>query len=706
MSADGRTLGTRTFVHSSGMFEEASNSSYRKPVLTNWQKNDSYPSKEIAIITLTRIYTLLNEYQALVREIASPTLPAFVTACLQIVKPPASSKAGPPPLRLVEAVANALCTVTPLYPTTLRPFSAQIKAAFRVYVAPTQADGLVAPQTLSEASRRLFVLQHYTTPKNGNAEEWAKTIGSFIKTAHNTGDHVFRAVQESWEPSSNYTRQSVSYDGQAHGGGDAAEEFPAWIGVPQGSDRLIGLIQTIGEFFKSPTKCPVVTPVSQVLDLTSRITMILPPQKASKSQDDIHLNAAIGREEKDELWSTLPEIHVAIIDLLISLVQRLQENAVSLAADILHQTVRVFDAEHQVPLVRERAYILFKELLLLHGPTMPKISVNSLDKAVQSCCRDILSASGHAGPKRSEKQESKPQTSSKPSVVKPSTNADAYLNTQSKSAAAAAAAVNASTAHITDAASTLLPLFLSHLPQEHLKQTLRALIDRTAVLSHNKDVMISSVLNPYRTRTGKTLASVFPFLARDFPRDQSVEVLRSNLRAGAAMIAAEANGDNDDEELLDRMQADSQDEGADDDDEVANGNDEAGADEEDEKMADAEDAPRAGFDLSSVQAPVKESVVVEKEISSEVVGSEASVTQTKATTVMLSTTLKHKSEELEEPPAKRLDTGGKALDAEAAAARMEVNDDAGANDGSDSDSDLDVQLNATLEDDSEEEDDG
>lgn len=597
----------------------------------------------------------------------------------------------------MEAVANALCTVTPLYPTTLRPFSAQIKAAFRLYIAPTQADGLAAPHTLLETSRKLFVLQHYTTPKNGNAEEWAKAIGSLIKTAHNTGDHVFRAVQETWEPSSNYTRQSVSYDGEAHGGGDAAEELPAWVGVPHGAERLIGSIETIGEFFKCPTKCPVVTPVSQILDLTSRITMILPPQRASKLQDDIHLNAAIGREEKDELWSIVPDIHVAVVDLFIALVQRLQENAISIAADILHHTMRIFDAEHQIPLIRERAYVLFKELLLLHGPTMPKISVNSLHKAIQSCCRDILSASGHAGPKRAEKQDSKPQTSSKPPASKPSTNADAYLNNQFKTAAAAAA--DPSIAHIVKAAAALLPLFSSHLPQEHLKQTLRALVDRTAVLSHNKDAMVSSVLSPYRTKTGKTLASVFPFLARDYPRDQSVEVLRSNLRgAGAVMTAAEDGGD--DEALLQKMQTDSQDEDEDEEipemDEVA-----AKADGEDDNMEDAEDVPPAGFDLSSIQGPVKESAVVETE-TSEVVGSGAPVVQTKETAVMLSATLKRRSEELEEPPAKRLDTG--KVSTEDAASKMDV-DNAGADDESDSDSDLDVQLNAALEDDSEDEDD-
>lgn len=631
---------------------------------------------------------------------------------MQIIKPPPSSKSGPPPPRLVEAVANALCTVTPLYPTTLRPFSAQVKAAFRIYVAPTQADGLVASRTLLEASRRLFVLQHHTTPKNGNAEEWAKAIGSFLKSAHNTGDQVFRAVQESWESSSNYSRQRVSADEEAHGGGDTAEEFPAWSGVTQGAERLVGFIETIGEFFRCSTKCSVVTPVSQILDLTSRISMILPPQRTSKLQDNTQLNPAIGREEKDELWSVLPDIHGAVIDLLISLLQRLQENAVSIAADILSQTVRIFDAEHQIPLLRERAYVLFRELLLLHGPTMPKMSVNSLDKTIQSCCRDLLSASGHAGPKQPQKQDStKTQTSSssssKPSSApKASTNADAYLTTQSKSAAAAAAAAaNLSTARITDTAAALLPLFLSHLPQEHLKQTLRALLDRTAVLSHSKDGMVASVLNPYRTRTGKTLASVFPFLARDFPRDQSVEVLRSNLRPVSSAVAAAAGGEGgdaaDDEEVLEKMQADSQDgEGMDEDEEMAVV---VGADGGDDKMEDddgaVEDVPRGGFNLSSLQAPVRESLVAAEAETT----TKAAPTTTTTTTVMLSATLKRKSEELEEPPAKRLDTG-KTSEAAVVSRMQQVDDGAGGVGGSDSDSDsdMDVQLNATLEGDEDE----
>lgn len=676
-----------------------------------FQKNDSFPAKEIAIITLTRIYVLLQEFQALVREVASPTLPAFVTACLQIVKSEASNKNDAPPLRLIQAVANALCILTPLYPTTLRPFSTQVKTAFKVYIAPTAADKIAVPQSLRAVSRRVLVLQHYTTAKNGSADEWAKTLSGFVKTSHGTADQVFRAVQESWESSSGYTRQNVSHEGAPSGGDDSVEGLPLWHGLSSGAERLVGLLETLGEFFKSPTKTSVTTPVGAILDLTVRITLIVPHSKGASSRDDTQLNASIGREEKEDLWSALPNIHVAVLDLLAALTQRLQTSAVPVAADILHQAVRVFDAHHSIPLVREHAYTLIHSLLLLHGPSLSKLSVNSLDKTIQSTCRDLLAASGHAPPPpKSSQNPSLKTNATKPSSTggKPSSNADAYLTTQSKAAFVSSTALPRS--HLA-AAEALLPAFLTHLPQTHLKQALRTLIDRTAVLSHHKEAMVASVLNKYRTRAGKTLVSVYPFLARDFPRSMEVEVLRSNLQsAGAPAMPAVEEGN--DEEVLNRMQRKGSEEEDDDEEEEGDGegaeNGNGDGDGEDEEMADDGSKPmaKAGFDFASGSGNGNE-VEVEETIRTLTFSSGAmpapEVLSRTTETVMLSSKLKRKDEDRDEPPAKRVDTG-KAPDI--IGGKMEVDDAGGENDdGSDSDSDGSVQLNAVLEDDEDEEDD-
>ena len=52
-------------------------------------------------------------------------------------------------------------------------------------------------------------------------------------------------------------------------------------------------------------------------------------------------------------------------------------------------------------------------------------------------------------------------------------------------------------------ASELLPLFMSHIPQRHLDISLRSLVERTAILSHNKNGMLASILNPFVGKNGK-----------------------------------------------------------------------------------------------------------------------------------------------------------------------------------------------------------
>lgn len=464
----------------------------------------------------------------------------------------------------------------------------------------------------------------------------------------------------------------------------------------------MGLLDTLGDFLRCPTKTPVTIPISAILDLTSRITMILPPRKGSRGQDDTQLNSAIGREEKEELWSVLPDIHVAIMDLLTALVQRMKDNAMPIAAELLHQTVRIFDADQHIPLIRERGYVLIRELLLLHGPTLPKLSVDSLDRVVQSCCKDLLAASGHAprDQKSGGKDVPSQKNNKKASSSKASSNADAYLKIETN---ILAAATDLPTTHL-EACSALLPVLLSHLPQQHLKQTLRALVDRTAVLSHNRDAMVSSVLNQYRTPNGKALASVFPFLTRDFPRDQAVELLRSNLRAASwsALAAAE---EGDDEALLEQLQGESGDQEDAIEEEAALGQKKwasgfQAAEAEDEETAGADDsAPQAGFNLSTTQGPTEKSTSVLVENLTLV--SETTVGDSKDT-VMLSSTLKRKSEDVE-PHAKRIDSGKSPEVFGGAADKMDVVEE-GEDEDSDGDSDGSVHLEATLDDDSEDED--
>ncbi|KAH6850296.1 rRNA processing/ribosome biogenesis-domain-containing protein [Chaetomium sp. MPI-CAGE-AT-0009] len=399
------------------------------------QKPDPLASKELCIVTLTKIYMLLQGYQTLVREMVTPTLPSYVTACLQLIKAPASGKPPKVPTSFIDTVACSLSKLVVLYPTTLRPSAPQMKAALRVYIAPTASDAVVVPQSLRESSRRLFILLSYTAPKNGSSEEWGKAIRSTILDSHGTVDQIFRAVVESWESATGYRSQPVHPGLEPSGGIDSGEELPPWTGVQAGAERLIGQLEFLAEYFNNPTKDPVTVPLGELLDLTARITLVTPP---SGSEDSVETNPAIGRDEKAELWSVLPDIHIAVLRLHHALIRRLRENAAPLATDILDQMVRVSTASRHIPTMRETAYTLTNQLLLLSGPTLPKLTVDSLAPLIQSTCHDILLSTGHLDPAptttttTTTKQPQKPNPNSTTSTH---TNADAYLTTPPLSAA-------------------------------------------------------------------------------------------------------------------------------------------------------------------------------------------------------------------------------------------------------------------------------
>jgi pre-rRNA-processing protein RIX1 len=483
-------------------------------------------------VALVKIFTLLHEYQTLVREIATPNLPGFVTACLQLIKPTASRPLKVP-LSFVNVIACALSQLVPLYPTTLRPFNGQIRTAFRGYLAPTLSDAKTVPHRLSRSARRLVILLHYSAPKNSSSEEWETGIRGYLGECHATANQIFRAVKESWESSAGYNAASVSLEGEpSGGGGDSSEGLPSWTGIQAGSDRLAGLLGFLGDYFQCPTKSPVSIPLGELVDLTSRITLITPPSVSSSSSygrdDGMELQASISRDEKDELWTVLPSVQMAVLQLHVAMLQRLKHNALPLASELLNQVVQVFKPNRSDRSMREIVYSLVGELLHLNGPTLDKMTVESLVPIVQHCCRDILEASGHL-------------QSDKPAPALAATggangrkgqgatgNADAFLTPD---AGQNTRKVSLGHEGVTTARNFLTTVF-SRMPQAHLSPETRGLLDRTAILAGSKDAMLASCLYPYKDSNGRYYPSILPFLVRQFPTDQAVEVLRSNLRSG------------------------------------------------------------------------------------------------------------------------------------------------------------------------------
>ena len=81
-------------------------------------------------------------------------------------------------------------------------------------------------------------------------------------------------------------------------------------------------------------------------------------------------------------------------------------------------------------------------------------------------------------------------------------------------------------AKVHQAAQELLMLALTNLPKDFLPFSLRCQIDRTAIISNNKEVMLASVMNPIpKRRRQKQTSSILPLLARAHSEALPVEAL-------------------------------------------------------------------------------------------------------------------------------------------------------------------------------------
>lgn len=470
----------------------------------------------------TRIYTKLHGYQTLVREIATPTVPGFFTACLQLIK------AGPDesprvPLSVVETVVEAFATLIPLYPTTTRPFVSQIRTAIRRYLAPTLSDEFLVPETLRSASRRLAISLHFTAPKAGGADDWTGLLSSTLKQFHSTADQVFRAVQETWDAPAGYAPSKVVFEEEPSGGSDAAETLPSWTGITPGSQRLVGLFAFMSDFLRCPTKAQVPIPVGQLVDVVSRVSQIARHSPKTQTwEQSLEINPSVSKDERDELWSAIPRIHAAGLELLLALCRRLRSSFVPVAPEALDYLVRVLKSGIGAAVIRRVSYELLGEILAFTGPTMTKETVTSLELTISACCRDIQQEHGCL-------KEAKPVPTDpkKPGIAM---NADLFL--AQKTTETTSPSPTLSRAHLS-AAENLLAALLQHLPQRHLRPAHRGLLDQTAILSQNRDAMFASVLNPFRNQQGRMYPSILPFLSQMHPRDQGLEVLRSNMRSSA-----------------------------------------------------------------------------------------------------------------------------------------------------------------------------
>jgi pre-rRNA-processing protein RIX1 len=511
-------------------------------------KPDPPSSKKLCIITLTRIFILTREYPTLVREITTPSLPTYIQSALQLTsKSPAST---------LQVILESFNELLPRHPTIFRSYLKQLHPLLARLIAPTPSNKLGSEQVpgprleltagVVQAAQQLYVQTSSCTPKGASSEEWEKSLKSTISNAHRVADRVFRAVSEDWQSSAReHTTNGNTLDDEVRDLDPTDMALPAWSGLFAGSERLVQLLRLVQQFLANPTANPVGVNISAVIDILTRMLSITVPGSGGKAyQNAVRLNNQVGKDERENLWLVLPEIHVATIELLLVLADRSQASTLPLDALLVDQIVWVFASEKDSMQLRAAGYRAIATLLQRSGVGLSKSSVDSLVPLMRSCCDDLLPLESASTSKSTPSQTKMNGISSSQTTA----NADSFLNS-SKSATDTASGFLGLRA----AAQDLLPVLLSSVQAQYFSDALRSRLDRTATITQHKDAMVASVLNPPPSKKfGKPAASILPLMARSFPASTDVEgMLRPRMpviRLGTQDNDLEENDMEEDEE--------------------------------------------------------------------------------------------------------------------------------------------------------------
>jgi hypothetical protein len=333
---------------------------------------------------------MTHQYQTLLREYTTPTLPGFITACLNLVSPKSAAKNVGASDTLVESVFRSFALLLPRHTTLFRPFVAQVRTLTRRYLAPTFTDGILISKSLIQAAQQLFVLLHQTVAKGGGGEEWGKSFRDLIRGVHATADNVFRGVVEDWESSAGYTPQSIDFNQQPAGGGQNAEDLPGWEGIHAGMERLRGLLNLLSVYFQVETSTPVAVPLGSVVDLIIRILSVASPTPSElpASKGGPRVNPAIDRDEKDALWSGLPQIYVATLEVIESLVDRFGDASLPLSQGLVMQVCWVYMYGRHASEFRQATYNIITKLLPYTSQSLAKNQIVKLYGIIRDCCSD------------------------------------------------------------------------------------------------------------------------------------------------------------------------------------------------------------------------------------------------------------------------------------------------------------------------------
>ncbi|KAK5092600.1 hypothetical protein LTR70_002011 [Exophiala xenobiotica] len=464
--------------------------SWVRSLISCLNKPDPAEVKSICVIAVSRIYLLTVDQQALVREVTTPTLPAFISATLGIIKPTTAqneSKSVRSLSPLLQVVLHSWHALIKHFASTFRPNAGSIKSICLSLISDVDC-----PHAVYSAAQDVLARLHFCAPKNAVASEWSRTCAQAIEAAHDTADLVFRAIIEDWSAATQHTSK-VSRKQKAASAPATINNnvlgLGVWSGVSQGCSMLARQVDVLRHLLTCKHAQEFNLPLGALLDLTTRLTAITPPT----ARFSLRTNNEITRDEREELWLSLPLVHVAVLNLFQALAETFKSALAPVCHSIAMQFWDLFDAESDNETVRRAVYDLVNAMLPHRLLTLSKSDSTNFKRLVKHCCNDLTAQTGDK----------------------------AFL--QNNSALQRQDDSNLGSFSLYDSAYLLLPSILTYAPLHKLigYGSTRMQIDQTAIFLNHDEAVLASVLNPSRPRTdpktGRIAApapSVMPFCAR------------------------------------------------------------------------------------------------------------------------------------------------------------------------------------------------
>ncbi|GAB7362402.1 hypothetical protein MBLNU230_g2726t1 [Neophaeotheca triangularis] len=500
------------------------------------KRNDPSTIRTLTIITLTRIFMLTWDYSNLVRELTTPSLPAFISNCLVCAENARCSDSE------LQTVLEAFKTLVPRHPTVFRTHESQIRSLIvRISSSSSSLTGSRPAhysRTHQQLAQKLSVALHHCKPKQGASEQWESALKAAIGDIHETCDRLFRSVLEDWKSTTGVQRSATT---QQVARGDlelpsnaTPGSLPGWKGVYAGTERVVSLLGQLHAHMSSVTDGAVTVRIGAIMDMLSRLFSLTVPQAGR--QEFVKPHHEISKDEREALYTQIPTIHNAALELILVILGRFGGAIVSVVPSLLNHIATVFAAEKCNISVRTATYSALHRILELVGPSLPKEDVTNFAPIIKACCSDLLPI-----------DEPKEHPSLVNGItVKPSADSSASNHTAKPTAFP----------ELKAAASALLRVALAKLNSKCIPKALRAHMDRTAVLAREKNALVASVLNPPTSASqGTVQPSLLPILARLFPHDAKVEAL---LRPRMPVIRTGRSKDADQEDETDGYEEEEQ----------------------------------------------------------------------------------------------------------------------------------------------------